>query len=127
MYNNPQSCFAFRNSRIKNVLINFIILGGVDGNLHLHFPVLNQTEPATFLVLPCWVFFRDSDFSIISLSISSFSIYKLAKIFIAPVYGIMQSRKMFDPFFQENIAHCPTFLASHRFKLNKNDFWIIFF
>jgi hypothetical protein len=33
----------------------------------LHFPVpsmnrLNQTEPATFSILPCWAFFRDSVF-----------------------------------------------------------------
>jgi hypothetical protein len=34
---------------------------------NLHFPVpsmnrLNQTEPATFSILPCWAFFRDSVF-----------------------------------------------------------------
>jgi hypothetical protein len=41
------------------------VLKGLDGNLH--FPVLsmnrlNQTEPATFSILPCWAFFRDSVF-----------------------------------------------------------------
>jgi hypothetical protein len=41
------------------------VLGGVDGNLHFPVPSmnrLNQTEPATFLILPCWAFFRDSVF-----------------------------------------------------------------
>jgi hypothetical protein len=38
---------------------------GVDGNLHFPVPSmngLNQTEPATFSILPCWAFFRDSVF-----------------------------------------------------------------
>jgi hypothetical protein len=41
------------------------VLGGVDGNLHFPVPSmnrLNQTEPATFSILPCWDFFRDSVF-----------------------------------------------------------------
>jgi hypothetical protein len=41
------------------------VLGGVDGNLHFPVPSmnrLNQTEPATFSMLPCWAFFRDSVF-----------------------------------------------------------------
>jgi hypothetical protein len=41
------------------------VLGGVDGNLHFPVPSmnrLNQTEPATFSILPCWAFFRDSVF-----------------------------------------------------------------
>jgi hypothetical protein len=41
------------------------VLGGVDGNLHLPVPSMNrhnQTEPATFLILSCWAFFRDSVF-----------------------------------------------------------------
>jgi hypothetical protein len=41
------------------------VLGGVDGNLHFPVPFmnrLNQTEPATFSILPCWAFFRDSIF-----------------------------------------------------------------
>jgi hypothetical protein len=41
------------------------VLGGVDGSLHLTEPSmnnLNQTEPATFSILPCWPFFRDSYF-----------------------------------------------------------------
>jgi hypothetical protein len=39
------------------------VLGGVDGNLHFPVPSmnrLNQTEPATFSLLSCWAFFRDS-------------------------------------------------------------------
>jgi hypothetical protein len=39
--------------------------GGEDGNLHFPVPSmkrLNQTEPATFSILPCWAFFRDSVF-----------------------------------------------------------------
>jgi hypothetical protein len=38
---------------------------GLEGNLHLPVPsmiMLNQTKPATFSVLPCWAFFRDSVF-----------------------------------------------------------------
>jgi hypothetical protein len=38
---------------------------GVDGSLHLTVPSmnrLNQTEPETFSILPCWAFFRDSYF-----------------------------------------------------------------
>jgi hypothetical protein len=41
------------------------VLGGVDGSLHLTVPSmnrLNQTESATFSILPCWAFFRDSYF-----------------------------------------------------------------
>jgi hypothetical protein len=41
------------------------LLGGVDGNLHLPVPSmkrLDQTEPATFSLLPCWALFRDSVF-----------------------------------------------------------------
>jgi hypothetical protein len=41
------------------------VLGGVDGNLHFPVPSmnrLNQTEPATFSILSCWAFFRDSVF-----------------------------------------------------------------
>jgi hypothetical protein len=41
------------------------VLGGVDGNLHFPVPSmnrLNQTEPATFSILPCWAFFRGSIF-----------------------------------------------------------------
>jgi hypothetical protein len=37
----------------------------VDGSLDLTVPFmnrLNQTEPATFSILPCWAFFRDSYF-----------------------------------------------------------------
>jgi hypothetical protein len=37
----------------------------VDGSLHLTVPSmnrLNQTESATFSILPCWAFFRDSVF-----------------------------------------------------------------
>jgi hypothetical protein len=40
---------------------------GVDGSFHftvLSMDRLNQTEPATFLILPCWAFFRDSYFSL---------------------------------------------------------------
>jgi hypothetical protein len=39
------------------------VLGGVGGNLHFPVPSmnrLNQTEPATFSILPCWAFFGDS-------------------------------------------------------------------
>jgi hypothetical protein len=41
------------------------MLGGVDGSLHFTVPSmnrLNQTELATFSILPCWAFFRDSYF-----------------------------------------------------------------
>jgi hypothetical protein len=51
------------------------LLWGVDGSLHLTVPSmnrLNQTEPATFSVLPCWTFFRDSYFLYFSISICCF-------------------------------------------------------
>jgi hypothetical protein len=41
------------------------VQGDVDGNLHFSIPSmnrLNQTEPATFSILSCWAFFRDSVF-----------------------------------------------------------------
>jgi hypothetical protein len=41
------------------------VLGGVNGSLHLTVPSmnrLNQTEPATFSIKPCWAFFRVSYF-----------------------------------------------------------------
>jgi hypothetical protein len=41
------------------------VLGGVDGSLHLTVQSmnrLNQTESATFSILPCWAFLRDSYF-----------------------------------------------------------------
>jgi hypothetical protein len=41
------------------------VLGGVDGTLHFPVPSmnrLNQTEPATFSILSCWAFLRDSVF-----------------------------------------------------------------
>jgi hypothetical protein len=40
------------------------------GSLHFTVPSmnrLNQTEPATFSILPCWAFFGDSYFSILQL------------------------------------------------------------
>jgi hypothetical protein len=40
---------------------------GVDGSLHFSVPYmnrLNQTEPATFSIVLCWTFFRDSYFSL---------------------------------------------------------------
>jgi hypothetical protein len=43
---------------------------GVGSNLHFPVPSinrLNQTEPATFSILPCWTFFRESVFSIFLL------------------------------------------------------------
>jgi hypothetical protein len=59
-------------NRRKNILTNFKcsillkpVLGGVDGNLQFPLPSmnkLNQTESATFSILPCWDFFRDSYF-----------------------------------------------------------------
>jgi hypothetical protein len=50
------------------------VLGGVDGNLHFPVPSmnrLNQTEPATFSIMLCWIFFRDSDFLFILLYTNS--------------------------------------------------------
>jgi hypothetical protein len=41
------------------------VLGGMDCILHLTVPSMNrfnQTEPATFSILPCWAFFRGSHF-----------------------------------------------------------------
>jgi hypothetical protein len=48
----------------------------VDGNLHFPVPSmnrLNQTEPATFSILPCWAFFRDSAFIYFKISMPLFS------------------------------------------------------
>jgi hypothetical protein len=56
----------FANSNLTNQdIMNFVKcdLGGVDGNLHFPVPSmnrLNQTEPATFSILPCWASFSDS-------------------------------------------------------------------
>jgi hypothetical protein len=39
--------------------------GGADGGLRLAVPSVNrldQTEPATFSIIPCWAFFGDSCF-----------------------------------------------------------------
>jgi hypothetical protein len=50
------------------------VLGGVDGSLHLTVPSmnrLNKTEPATFSILPCLAFFRDSYFSLFLKTLSS--------------------------------------------------------
>jgi hypothetical protein len=41
------------------------VLRGMDGNLYFPIPSmnrLNQPKPATFSILPCYVFFRDSLF-----------------------------------------------------------------
>jgi hypothetical protein len=46
------------------------VLGGVDGSLHFTVPSmnrLNQTEPATFSMMLCWTFFRDSYFLFFNL------------------------------------------------------------
>jgi hypothetical protein len=46
-------------------LFAFFGFRGVDGSLHLTVPSmnrLNQTEPATFSIMPCWAFFGDSYF-----------------------------------------------------------------
>jgi hypothetical protein len=65
------------------------VLGGVGDNFlvdlvyHIvwHFPVpsmnrLNQTEPATFSILSCWAFLRDSVFSILNARVSRQTIVK---------------------------------------------------
>jgi hypothetical protein len=49
-------------------MLNFALAGarGEDGSLHLDVPSmnrLNQTEPATFSILPRWTFFGDSYFT----------------------------------------------------------------
>jgi hypothetical protein len=48
-------------------MLKFAKAGAMGHGVYLHFPVpsmirLNQTEPATFSILPCWAFFRDSVF-----------------------------------------------------------------
>jgi hypothetical protein len=51
--------------RLKCWILLMPVLGGVDGNLHFPVPSmnrLNQTEPATFTIVPCWAFLRDSVF-----------------------------------------------------------------
>jgi hypothetical protein len=51
--------------RVKCWILLKPVLGGVDGNLHFAVPSmnrLNQTEPATFSIVLCWTFFRDSVF-----------------------------------------------------------------
>jgi hypothetical protein len=48
------------------------VLGGVDGNLHFPIPSMNRLnliEPATFSILPCWAFFRDSVFINLTLEV----------------------------------------------------------
>jgi hypothetical protein len=49
--------------RVKCWILLKPVLEGVDGSLHLTVPSmnrLNQTEPATFSILTCLAFFRDS-------------------------------------------------------------------
>jgi hypothetical protein len=51
------------------------VLGGVDGSLHLTVPSmnrLNQTEPATFSIMPFWAFLRDSYFLYFGFKLLSF-------------------------------------------------------
>jgi hypothetical protein len=53
-----------------------LVLGGMGSSMHFAVPSmnrLNQTEPATFLILPLWTFFRDSYF-LYFLNIMNFSI-----------------------------------------------------
>jgi hypothetical protein len=48
------------------------VLRGVGDSLHLTVPSmnrLNQTEHATFSILPCWAFFRDSYFLYCTISV----------------------------------------------------------
>jgi hypothetical protein len=45
------------------ILLKPVLLGGVDRNLHFPVPSMNrvnQTELATFSIMSCWAFFRDS-------------------------------------------------------------------
>jgi hypothetical protein len=54
-----------QNSNHSSSILLKPLLGGVDGSLHLTVPSMNrfnQTEPATFSVLPSWAFFRNSYF-----------------------------------------------------------------
>jgi hypothetical protein len=53
----------FHHFRVKCWILLKPVLEGVDGNFHFPVPSmnrLNQTEPATFSILLCWTFFRDS-------------------------------------------------------------------
>jgi hypothetical protein len=55
----------FHHFRVKCWILLKLVLGGVDGNLHFPVPSmnrLNQTGPATFSILLCWTFFRNSTF-----------------------------------------------------------------
>jgi hypothetical protein len=55
----------FHHFRVKWWILLKPVLGVVDGNLHFPLPFmnrLNQTEPATFSILSCWTFFRNSVF-----------------------------------------------------------------
>jgi hypothetical protein len=55
----------FHHFRVKCWILLKPVLGGLDGNLHFPVPSmkrLNQTEPATFSILLCWTFFKDSVF-----------------------------------------------------------------
>ena len=65
------------------------VLGGVDGNLHFPVPSmnrLNQTEPATFSILPCWAFFRDS----------VFIYFMITSVLFVPCGGCKKSPRTFN-------------------------------
>jgi hypothetical protein len=55
----------FHHFRVKCWILLKPVLRGMDGKLYFPIPSmnrLNQTEPATFSILLCWTFFRDSVF-----------------------------------------------------------------
>jgi hypothetical protein len=64
-YEHICGCFKIVPVHVKCWILLKLVPGCVDGSLHLTVPFmnrLNQTKPATYSVLLCWAFFRDSYF-----------------------------------------------------------------
>jgi hypothetical protein len=93
------------NGRVHNVIIfyRFARHGTINSVIHWIWLIsykcdvkttyrLNQTEPATFSILPCWAFFRDSVFiyftmhidiiNLLEYSAMPFELTRLKQIFI---------------------------------------------
>jgi hypothetical protein len=73
------------------------VLGGVDGNLHFPVPSMNrlsQIEPATFSILPCWAFFRDSVFIYFIENILLSSSFIYMNLFINNAFWNLQNWKI---------------------------------
>jgi uncharacterized membrane protein YbaN (DUF454 family) len=91
----------------------------VDGNFHIPLPSMNrlsQTELATFSILPCWAFFRDSAFLYLKQSDRLKPYIVLVPMFHPKINGNM-SRLFFNLpetlSFQNKWQLCPSIFCSY--------------